>query len=357
MLPFIFAQRLVIVHAAAHLDSGDNFAREIDIHRIPCILNGFHTSIAPASIRETTMTMSTDDPQPNHWLNLCARNVHSQFGEDGIIAQILDLLPEKDHWCVEFGAWDGIHLSNTHHLLAAGGYSGVLIEGDETRFQKLLQNFQGVDRVICLNRLVGFDPENCLDRILESTPIPLNFDLLSIDIDGNDYHVWHAVQRYRPKIVVIEFNPTIPDQVLFVQDRKMGVMHGNSLAAQCHLAKSKGYELVATTFVNALFVDAQYFPLCRIRDNSIAQLHQDLSAVTFLFHGYDGQMFLAGSSQLLWHNLPLQQEWFQLLPQHLRQYPDNYSAEQKADFMAFRQLYLSYLQRYPQEMKALRAMR
>ena len=56
-----------------------------------------------------------------------ATNVHSQNGEDGVIAEILDRLPELDRWCVEFGAWDGVHLSNTRHLIESRDFGAVLI--------------------------------------------------------------------------------------------------------------------------------------------------------------------------------------------------------------------------------------
>jgi hypothetical protein len=91
------------------------------------------------------------------------------------------------------------------------------MECHEKRFSDLIRTYEGNERVIALNRFVGFDPDNCLDKILADTPIPKNFDLLSIDVDGNDYHIWEAVEEYRPKVVVIEFNATIPPEVEFVQ--------------------------------------------------------------------------------------------------------------------------------------------
>src|SRR5579872_1690072 len=95
--------------------------------------------------------------------------------------------------------------------------------------------------------------------MLVGTPIPRDFDLLSIDIDGNDYHAWAAVKTYRPKAVVIEFNPTIPNEVDFVQEPVTHLNHGASLAALVRLAREKGYELVSTTLNNAFFVEQKYF--------------------------------------------------------------------------------------------------
>src|ERR1700686_2856205 len=65
----------------------------------------------------------------SRWLSEFASSVTSQNGEDGIIAKALSLLPELNHWCVEFGAWDGKRFSNTYDLVDHQGYSVVLIEG------------------------------------------------------------------------------------------------------------------------------------------------------------------------------------------------------------------------------------
>ena len=125
------------------------------------------------------------------------------------------MIGASDGWCVEFGAWDGRHASNTYALISDAGYSAVLIESDPARFAALQRTHAGRSGVIALRRVVGFEGPDRLDRILAETPVPRDFDLLSIDIDGNDFHVWDAVEDYRPKLVVIEFNPTVPNEVDF----------------------------------------------------------------------------------------------------------------------------------------------
>jgi hypothetical protein len=128
------------------------------------------------------------------WLLEHASDTFSQNGEDGVIAKILSLLDSRDHWCVEFGAWDGVHLSNVRRLILEEGYSAVLIEGDRAKFAELRHNYAGNERVVPLNAMVGFQGEEGLDGILAPYPIPETFDFLSIDIDGNDYHVWRAIE-------------------------------------------------------------------------------------------------------------------------------------------------------------------
>ena len=143
------------------------------------------------------------------WLAECARNVTSQAGEDGIIEKALDVVGVRDRWCVEFGASDGRDWSNTHNLINRHGYSAVLIEADPRRVKQLKARYAGNAGVTPLRAFVGTGSQDGLDAILTPTPIPKNFDFLSVDIDGNDYHVWRAVREYRPKLVCIEFNPTI----------------------------------------------------------------------------------------------------------------------------------------------------
>ncbi len=252
--------------------------------------------------------------RPNAWLNSYTRKVTSQYGEDGIIAKALEVIGRADNWCVEFGSWDGRKCSNTYNLIEAKGYSAVLIEASAKRFVNLKENFRHNDKVICLNEFVGFDSADGLDVILGRTEIPKDFDVLSIDIDGNDYHVWEAVKEYRPKVVVIEFNPTIPKTVEFVQRRDFGVTQGSSLLSISKLSKSKGYELVAVTKNNGIFVDSKYFGLFGIEDNSLEALWTDESFITHIFCGYDGTIFIRGYGKSPWHLIPLKESKMQILP-------------------------------------------
>lgn len=256
--------------------------------------------------------------KPNLWLNQFARNVTSQFGEDGIIEKVLDVINDNNKWCVEFGSWDGKKCSNTYNLISEKDYSAVLIEGSSKRFKDSLKTFEGNKNVISLNAFVGFDEENSLDVFLKTTPIPVNFDVLSIDIDGNDYHTWNAVKDYKPKVVVIEFNPTIPPEVKFVQPADFKVSQGSSLLSLDKLAKSKGYELLAATTANAIFVDSKYFTLFNIENNCVDVLMTDRSLITHIFCGYDGTVFLSGCRLMPWQQIAYKESHVQQLPKWAR---------------------------------------
>ena len=280
--------------------------------------------------------VTTNGPRSPAWLLDFRSDVYSQCGEDGVVERALALLPDRDRWCVEFGAWDGIHLSNTRNLILNHGYSAVLIEGDAKRFRQLHGNYASNERVVPIQGFVGFGASDGLDRVLEGTEIPDDFDFLSIDIDGNDYHVWKAMQRLRPKLVCIEYNPTFHTDVDFAQPPDPRVSHGCSLAALVRLGREKGYELVCAMPWNAIFVREEHYKRFQIGDNSPHVLRKDTSLVTYLASGYDGEVILHGGGALPWHGIKLDASRVQPLPRVLRRYPGRYGYLQRALFKLFR---------------------
>jgi hypothetical protein len=277
-------------------------------------------------------------PQNNRWLLDHAADVTSQNGEDGIIAKVLEVLGEPRGWCVEFGAWDGRYLSNTYNLIANKGFSAVMIEGSARRCRDLQATFKDNPRVLALNAFVGFTADDGLDAILSRTPIPVDFDVLSIDIDGNDYHVWNAVTLYQPRVVVIEYNPTVPTAVDFVQPADMSINQGASITAQVRLAKQKGYELVSATTHNCVFVRADLYPRFDIVDNSVAALRADESMVTYIFNGFDGTVFVRGAGKLGWHGIPYRESRMQLVARPFRRFPDTFGPIMKVLARHYRSL-------------------
>lgn len=269
------------------------------------------------------------------WLSEFERNVTSQSGEDGILAKVLGLLPNLDHWCVEFGAWDGKSDSNTYDLVDRQGYNVVLIEGATDKYRQLSSSYPHKDRAIFINAYVGWSADNGLDQLLGRYSIPRNFDLLSVDVDGNDYHIWRAAKDFRPKLVLIEYNPTIANSVDFVQPADADFRQGSSAAALVRLAREKGYELIAATQLNLLFVDRAYYNLFGIPDNSLEVMRDE--EPNYVFFGYDGTVFLAGKCCLEWHSgLRLSSRKVQVLPRMLRRYPPTYTFVQRCAFKSFR---------------------
>jgi hypothetical protein len=153
--------------------------------------------------------------------------------------------------------------------------------------------------------------------------------VLSIDIDGNDYHVWKAISEYKPKLVVIEFNQTIPTEIRFVQKADFSVSQGASLRALVELGKQKGYELLSVLSFNAFFIRSEYFPLFEIGDNSPETLRKSLEDITYIFSGYDGKILLHGNQTLPWHGIKIKQSKIQQLPKVLQKFPCNYNKFEK----------------------------
>jgi Methyltransferase FkbM domain len=249
-----------------------------------------------------------------------ARNVTSQNGEDGIIEKLLELIGATNEWVVEIGAWDGKHLSNSWNLINRKSWHGVLVEGSAQRCALLQKTYAALPHVTVRNAYVGFDAATptSIDRILAETAIPRDFDVLSIDIDGNDYHVWQTLTDYRPRVVIIEYNPTAPNDVVFVQDADETLNQGCSLAALIGLGKRKGYELVCATVCNGIFVRAEDFPKVGIAENDIDSMRLDDGPRILI--GYDGTVLTAGLDFLPWTTLKLDVEDLQILPKALRRY-------------------------------------
>jgi len=260
-------------------------------------------------------------------LNEYADSTYSQSGEDGIIAEILQRLESAvslDGWCAEFGAWDGVHLSNTCKLIRERSYSAVLIEGDPDRVTDLFQNFPQ-ENVFKVCKFVKFDGPDSLDRIFSRTPIPSNFDVLSIDVDGADYYIFESLRSYRPKVVCIEFNPTIPNAVDFVQAKDFTVNHGSSGRALIRLARSKSYALVASTHCNLFFVDIAHLRAVSAHEACLEDVNEQGNHPQYIFSGYDGSI-LSNKEEvnLLWHGLTVPMGKVQFLPRSLRKHAADY---------------------------------
>jgi len=192
-------------------------------------------------------------------LNRFEYQVYSQNGEDGIITEIFERIGITNKFFVEFGA--SVLMNNTT-LLLLKNWTGVWIEavpditeGIKAKHRALIEN----KRLLIKNAFV--DSEN-IEKLFKELNVPEEFDLLSIDIDGNDYWIWKAIENYRPRVVVIEYNAKFGPDMKWVMKynpnhRWSGTCyHGASLKSLEMLGLTKGYKLVGCDFngVNAFFV-------------------------------------------------------------------------------------------------------
>ena len=270
-------------------------------------------------------TIDMLDFRPPREFEAWQRNVHSQCGEDGIIEHLLEKLELHKGYFVEFGAWDGRHLSNCA-ALADRGFGGCFIEGDAEKHKDLVANYGGRADISRVHALVGTSGEDRLDAILQRVGAPAEPSVLSIDIDGMDYHVWDALTDHRPLVTIVEFNPTIPAHVVYVQEPHAGIHRGASLAALWQLAKRKGYAMVAATELNGIFVRSEMCGPAGFTTYSPQEV-KSTQYETALFHGFDGSMITAGHHSLLWHGVPFTAEDLQIFPPDLRRFPIGQSAD------------------------------
>lgn len=170
------------------------------------------------------------------------KNVYSQNGEDGIIEYIFNKLDVKQGKFIEFGAWDGKHLSNTFKLFLEN-WSGMYIESDNEKFKDLQHNFKNYNRITTINSMVGFHTNDNLDKIIdESIHKNKTFDFISIDVDGLDYNIFKAINKYLPKVICIEVNAghsPLYNVEIPINISKDNV--GQSLKVICDYAATKDY--------------------------------------------------------------------------------------------------------------------
>lgn len=178
------------------------------------------------------------------------RDVHSQNGEDGVIQAVFARIGTTTKVCCEFGAWDGVHLSNCRSLIL-GGWQALMIEGDPLRFDSLISTYSTNPLVTCVNRYVDAGG-NSLRAIASERGVG-SLDFLSIDIDGRDYEVLETLDL-DPRVFCVEVNAGhSPDaETQLARDTAENNV-GQPLQVFVTLAQSKGYELICYTG-NAFFV-------------------------------------------------------------------------------------------------------
>ena len=178
--------------------------------------------------------------------------VYSQFGEDGIVQHIVNNIDISRKVFIEFGVENYVE-SNTRFLLKNNDWAGLVMDGSEENI-----NFIRHDDIYWLHNIKAvckfITAENINDIFIENG-ITGKIGILSIDIDGNDYWVWKAINVVDPDVVICEYNSrygkekavTIPYDPNFVRFNAhySGIYCGASIRALTLLANRKGYALVA----------------------------------------------------------------------------------------------------------------
>jgi hypothetical protein len=181
-----------------------------------------------------------------------ARTVHSQTGEDGILEEIFHRIGTTDRYLVDLGAGDGQTLSNTQYLIEQG-WHGTRVDLDTHGQTDLCQAVITADNI---------------QALLQQHHVPTHFDLLSLDLDGNDWYVLRAVLRdYHPRVLVCEINGQLPANpprtIVYNPDHRFENCnyYGASLGAFTQLAQHHGLQLIYVhAGLNAFFIEQQHLP-------------------------------------------------------------------------------------------------
>lgn len=191
-------------------------------------------------------------------LNRAEHKIYSQHGEDGIIHEIFNRIGTTSKTFFEFGAGSGTE-NNTITLLISG-WKGWWFDGGEYTdvYKKLYASSVEEGKLGVGSHFIS---SKNINEIVKGMGIPKEIDLISIDIDGNDYYVWEALEATSPRVVIVEYNAAYLPGMHFLQDESVALWNGsNFFGASLHtlneLAKKKGYTLVCCDLIgaNAFFV-------------------------------------------------------------------------------------------------------
>jgi hypothetical protein len=195
--------------------------------------------------------------------------VFSQWGEDGILQHVLRHVEVSTNIFVEFGV-ENYTESNTRFLLLNNNWAGLVIDGSSSNI-----DFIKSDDIYWRHNLkaeCAFITRENINDLICRNGITGEIGLLSVDIDGNDYWVWEAIDVVSPAVVVVEYNSrfgperavSVPYDAGFVRSRAhhSAIYYGASLAALCLLGKRKGYSFVGCNAAgnNAFFVKSDLRP-------------------------------------------------------------------------------------------------
>ena len=189
--------------------------------------------------------------------------VFSQSGEDGILQFLTSNLAIPNKTFIEFGVED-FSESNCRFLMMKDSWSGFVMDGSASNIRRLEATYYYWRHN--LRARAAFVTRETVVSLLEESQFDKNVGILSVDIDGMDYHVLSELGRWTPCILIVEYNAlfgleravTVPYSASFRRTKAhySNLYYGASLRAFEHLARQRGYAFVGTnsTANNAFFV-------------------------------------------------------------------------------------------------------
>jgi len=190
----------------------------------------------------------------------------SQNGEDGILLLLFSVLGTVNRVAVEICAGSGIEC-NAANLVINHGWRALMVDGDPdqiatgTKFYREHRNTRYSPPTLVSAWLTA----ESLNDLVRKHGFAGEIDLFSLDVDGNDYWFWRALDAVQPRVVVVEFNALLgPERALTMpydaqyrfDPNDQPPQCGASLSAFAKLGREKGYRLVGVHSLgfNAFFV-------------------------------------------------------------------------------------------------------
>jgi predicted SAM-dependent methyltransferase len=226
-----------------------------DCASLPISLNLMGAKRSPRSHEEKEEISMDDLRKANMEIAEHKSNTYSQGGEDGIIEEIFNRIGTNNKWCFEAGAGDGIFCSNTRRLVEKY-WQTVLVEKDKEKYRKLVENSNMFNNTMRLNEELLPHGLTSIENLLIMCSAPKDIDFVSIDIDGQDYHIFNSMLEYRPRVICIEF-ALENDPARFRGYDYIPPIDGDGQAgagAILKLAAAKNYIPVVQTGTNLIFV-------------------------------------------------------------------------------------------------------
>ncbi|MEN6405241.1 MAG: hypothetical protein ABFC77_02095 [Thermoguttaceae bacterium] len=205
-----------------------------------------------------------------------AFRAYSQNGEDGVLHFVFSLIQTTNKKCVEVCAGDGIEC-NTANLIINHDWTGLLVDGNKENVERGREFYRSLpDRRMWPPKFANaWITVESINSVIRDNGMSGEIDLFSLDIDGNDYWVWEALDCIQPRAVILEFEKAWDECVSMVYnpdnhyiwpgDNGPKRLVGASLPAFVKLGRKKGYRLVgAHACMNAVFlregVGEEFFP-------------------------------------------------------------------------------------------------
>jgi hypothetical protein len=195
--------------------------------------------------------------------------VFSQWDDDGIIEWLVTRLPGIPESFVEFGVEDYLE-SNTRFLLRHRNWRGLVMDGSTDNIKKVRGHRMYYQHD--LHAVAAFIDRDNINRLLEQHGFAGEIGILSIDVDGNDYWIWQAIDEVSPWILIVEYNAvfgntlpiSIPYDASFDRRRAHSSMlyYGASVKALEYLGTNRGYALIGSNHAgnNAFFIRDDLLP-------------------------------------------------------------------------------------------------